>query len=161
MFYKHVQIVWWVIALSGTDFICSEQHKFSFQWFKIAFWVLIIIFYNLSQEKWAIQIFFWPVGHSTGRKVSRGWTAWALAAYLGVGARLRLKSFFVWPQVLFQIVCKQGCEIDGLCLPLDDLKSVLAMSKYRLKLSSNMDLRCPRHGTRAIFLWFVMHYILL
>ena len=24
------------------------------------------------------------------------------------------------------------------------------MSKYRLKLSSNMDIRCPRHGTRAI-----------
>ena len=32
------------------------------------------------------------------------------------------------------------------------LSRFLAMSKYRLKLSPNMDIRCPRHGTRA-------HYI--
>ena len=29
------------------------------------------------------------------------------------------------------------------------LSRFLAMSKYRLKLSPNMDIRCPRHGTRA------------
>ena len=39
--------------------------------------------HNLSQIKWAIQIFFWPVEHSTGRKARWWWTA-SVAAYLGI-----------------------------------------------------------------------------
>ena len=31
------------------------------------------------------------------------------------------------------------------------LSRFLAMSKYRLKLSPNMDIRCPRHGTSRFF----------
>ena len=103
-----------------------------------------LLYSTICDKRSELFNIFWPAAHSTGRKVSRGWTVWALAAYLGVGARLRLKSFFG----LF--VNKDVRLMAYVCLWMA-LSRFLAMSKCRLKLSPNMDLRCPRHGTRARF----------
>ena len=39
---------------------------------------------------------------------------------------------------------------DGLCLFLDDLMSAFGMFKSRHSLCPYLDIRCPRHATRAL-----------
>ena len=64
--------LWWTHPLISNcikDFIHLEQ-KFSPQLFEIALQVQISVPYNLSQVKWAIQIFFWACGAYHKKKSS-------------------------------------------------------------------------------------------
>ena len=74
-----------------------------------------------------------------------------MAAYLGVGARLKLKSFSDDLKSFFGLFVNKGVRLMAYVCFWTTLSRFLAMSKYRLKLSPNlnMDIRCPRHGTRA------------
>ena len=85
---------------SRPDFICLKQREFFPEWFKNPLWVQISVSHNLSQIKWAIQIFFWPAVHSTSRKARRQWTA-STAAYLGVNPN----------QVLILPRLHRGCQL--------------------------------------------------
>ena len=63
---------------------------------------------------------------------------WGLSPFL-----YDLKSFF-------GLFVNKGVRLMAYVCLWTTLSRFLAMSKYRLKLSPNMDLRCPRHGTRAL-----------
>ena len=62
---------------------------------------------------------------------------WGLSSFLD-----DLKSFF-------GLFVNKGVRLMAYVCLWTTLSRFLAMSKYRLKLSPNMDIRCPRHGTRA------------
>ena len=63
---------------------------------------------------------------------------WGLSSFLD-----DLKSFF-------GLFVNKGVRLMAYARLWTTLSQFLAMFKYRLKLSPNMDIRCPRHGTRAM-----------
>ena len=64
---------------------------------------------------------------------------WGLSPFLD-----DLKSFF-------GLFVNKGVRLMAYVWLWMTLSRFLAMSKYRLKLSPNMDIRCPRHSTRAFW----------